>query len=76
MEAHWIFGEPRDDFNAELNGKKKCECSILKLKKKIYEVLQKVHSCKYIATEGSVASECSPAALSKQLFCSSRWCLD
>lgn len=23
MEAHWIFCEPRDDFNAELNGKKK-----------------------------------------------------
>lgn len=52
MEAHWIFCEPRDDFNAELNRQKKCECIISKLKKKRYEVLQKVRSCNYIAIRG------------------------
>lgn len=60
MEAHWIFCEPRDDFNAELNGNKECECIVLKLKKSMYEVVQKVqkvHSCNSIAIEGSVASE-------------------
>lgn len=60
MKAHWIFGEPRDDVNAELDGKKKCECIILKLKKRMDEVLQEVQnvcSSDYKTIEGSVASE-------------------
>lgn len=40
MEALWIFCEPQDGFNAELNEKKKAECIILKLKEEMFEGVQ------------------------------------